>query len=89
MRPLDKALPSWDPYTAMETHCPACGALIYSRRARLCDGCRAPIPEELRITGEQAQKIDALMKGMQENIKRMEQEEREDAIRNARRGGFM
>ena len=73
----------------METRCPACGALIYSRRAKLCDGCRTPIPEELRITGTQAAKIDALMKQMQENIRRMEQEEREDLKQQARRGGGM
>ena len=68
----------------METHCPACGALIYSRRAKLCDSCRAPIPDELRITGKQAEKIGGLMKQMQDNIRQMEQEEREDTNKHNR-----
>ena len=65
----------------MELHCPACGSVIYSRRAKLCGVCSAPLPDELRITGEQSEKIGKLMKQMEQNIRRMEQEERDDQLR--------
>jgi hypothetical protein len=67
----------------MELHCPACGSIIYSRRSKLCGICDAPLPEELRITGPQAEKIGKLVKDMQQNIRRMEAEEREDMRRDA------
>lgn len=70
-----------------ESHCPACGALIYSRRARFCGSCYAPIPEELRITGKDAEKIEALMKRMKDNIRRMEEEGREELRRQSGHGG--
>ena len=60
----------------MEVHCPACGSVIYSRRAKLCGVCSARLPDELRITGENAEKIGMLMKQMEQNIRRMEEEER-------------
>lgn len=65
----------------MEVHCPACGSVIYSRRAKLCGVCSAPLPEELRITGAQAEKISKLVKQMEQNIRRMEREERDDRAR--------
>lgn len=71
----------------MEVHCPACGSVIYSRRAKLCGVCSAPLPEELRITGKQAEKISSLVKQMEKNIRRMEEEERQDELRH-RSGGF-
>lgn len=37
----------------------------------------------LRITGAPAEKIGKLMKGMQQNIRRMDAEEREDMRRDA------
>jgi len=67
----------------MEVHCPACGSVIYSRRAKLCGVCIAPLPEELRITGAQAEKIGKLVKQMEQNIRRMESEERQDRARAA------
>jgi hypothetical protein len=70
----------------MEKRCPACNSVIYSRRARLCGVCSAPVPEELRITGEQAKKIGDMVKEAERNIRRMEQEQRDDASRHA--GGF-
>ena len=65
----------------MQLHCPSCGSVIYSRRGKLCGVCSAPLPEELRITGEQAEKIGKLVKQMESNIRRMEQQEREDKRR--------
>jgi ankyrin repeat protein len=36
-----------------EAKCPKCGALLYSRRARLCGRCGAVLPPELILTDEQ------------------------------------
>ena len=63
----------------MKKHCPACGSVIYSRRAKLCGVCSAQLPDELRITGEQAKKIGDMVKEAEQNIRRMEQEERNDS----------
>lgn len=38
----------------MEFRCPHCEALLHSRRSRLCGICGAAIPEEQRLTDEQA-----------------------------------
>lgn len=35
--------------------CPQCGALLYSRRSRLCDQCGTILPRELVLTDAQAQ----------------------------------
>lgn len=70
----------------MEKHCPTCRSVIYSRRAKLCGVCSAPLPDELRITGEQAKKIGDMVKEAERNIRRMEQEERDDARGHS--GGF-
>ncbi|HEY1121166.1 MAG TPA: hypothetical protein VGE67_06180 [Haloferula sp.] len=73
----------------MELHCPACGSVIYSRRAKLCGVCSAPLPDELRITGEQSEKIGKLMKQMEQNIRRMEQEERDDLLGKSDPGAYL
>jgi uncharacterized Zn finger protein (UPF0148 family) len=74
---------------AMETHCPTCGSVIYSRRAKLCGVCSALLPEELRITGEQSEKIGTLMKQMEQNIRRMEQEHRDDLLGKSDPGAWI
>lgn len=55
----------------MEVHCPACGAVIYSRRGKLCGVCNAHLPEQLRITGEQADRIASQVQQAQDSIRRI------------------
>jgi hypothetical protein len=62
----------------MAKHCPTCGSVIYSRRAKLCGVCSAPLPVELRITGPTAEKIGRMVKEADANIRRMQQEQRDD-----------
>lgn len=81
MMPEDQAAES-------ETKCPACGAVLYSRRARICGVCEAKIPDELRITGERADKIGKLVHEALVRIHRDEQEEAEDTARGSRQGGY-
>lgn len=42
----------------MEFRCPTCNTLLYSRRARLCGHCNAVLPEELRLSDEEARARD-------------------------------
>jgi len=72
----------------MAKHCPACGSVIYSRRAKVCGVCSAPLPAALRLVGEQAQKIAAQFKQSEQNIRRMEQEERDDPRRHSGGGSI-
>ena len=67
----------------MEVHCPACGAILYSRRAKLCGVCNAHLPDEVRITGEQARKIEGQFAQALESIRKM----REDVQPEATDGG--
>lgn len=73
----------------METHCPACNAILYSRRAKLCGVCFAPVPEELRFTGEFAAKIASEVKRMERNIKKDRREAAEDAYKRSIRDGLV
>lgn len=41
----------------MELRCPTCGALLYSRRSRLCGQCGAVLPQEMVLTDEEAKAI--------------------------------
>lgn len=68
---------------AMGKHCPTCGSVIYSRRSKLCGVCSAPLPAVLRLTGEQARTIGDQVKQAEQNIRRMQQEERDDPRRHA------
>jgi hypothetical protein len=70
-------------FIAMETHCPACNAILYSRRAKLCGVCFAPVPEELRFTGEFAAKIASEVKRMERNIAKDRQEAADEAHKQA------
>lgn len=36
--------------------CPACSAVVVSRRARLCGVCEQPLPEPVRFTPEEAER---------------------------------
>jgi hypothetical protein len=54
----------------MEVHCPACGAILYSRRAKLCGVCNCHLPDEVRITGEEAEKISGLFQESMEAIRK-------------------
>jgi uncharacterized Zn finger protein (UPF0148 family) len=67
----------------MGTHCPSCGAILYSRRAKLCGICSAPVPEELRFTGEFAAKIASEVKRMERNIASDSQESADEAHKRA------
>jgi hypothetical protein len=58
----------------METLCPACGAILYSRRAKLCGVCNCHLPEEVRITGEQAEKISGQYQQAMETIRKIRSE---------------
>lgn len=73
----------------METHCPACNAILYSRRAKLCGVCFAPVPEELRFTGEFADKIAGEVKRMERNIEKDRREAAEDAYKRSIRDGLV
>ncbi|MCW1922285.1 hypothetical protein OKA05_06950 [Luteolibacter arcticus] len=66
----------------MAKHCPTCGSVIYSRRGKLCGVCSAPLPQALRLVGEQAGKIQAQSKQAEQNIRRLEQEQRDDRLRS-------
>ncbi len=72
----------------METHCPACNAILYSRRAKVCGVCFAPVPEELRFTGEFAAKIASEVKRMERNIAKDRHEAADDAHKRAIQGGM-
>jgi uncharacterized Zn finger protein (UPF0148 family) len=37
-------------------HCPACSAVVVSRRARLCGVCEQPLPESVRFSPEEAER---------------------------------
>lgn len=41
-----------------ETTCPNCGALLYSRKARICGSCGAALSPELRISDDQRQILE-------------------------------
>jgi hypothetical protein len=43
----------------MAYHCPACGRTILSRRNKLCDFCREPLPAELLFTPAEVEGIEA------------------------------
>jgi hypothetical protein len=63
----------------MEVHCPACGAILYSRRAKLCGVCNAHLPDEVRITGEQARKIAGQFDQAMESIRKTREDVRTEA----------
>jgi hypothetical protein len=42
-------------------HCPACGAIIYSRRHRLCGVCGRPLPTELIFSEAKAAWVQSLV----------------------------
>lgn len=67
----------------MAKQCPACGSVIYSRRAKVCGVCFAPLPPVLRLLGKQAEKIAEQFKQSEQNIRRMEEEERDDRRRRS------
>ena len=73
---------------AMETHCPACNAILYSRRAKLCGVCFAPVPEELRFTGAFAAKIASEVKRMERNIEKDRREAADEAYKRSIQGGM-
>ena len=68
---------------AMETHCPACNAILYSRRAKVCGVCFAPVPEELRFTGEFAAKIASEVKRMERTIDKVRREAADEAYKRS------
>lgn len=45
-------------------NCPACDAVIYSRRSGRCGVCGAELPEDLLFTDEQREKIEDQMERM-------------------------
>lgn len=69
--------------TEMDTRCPTCDAILYSRRAKLCGVCFAPVPEEFRFTGEFAAKIASEVKRMERNIQQIQREATDEAHKRA------
>ena len=63
----------------MEVRCPACGAILYSRRAKLCGVCNAHLPDEVRVTGEQARKIEGQFNQAMESIRKTRSDIRTEA----------
>ena len=45
-----------------ERRCPACNSIVYSRRHSRCGVCEQVLPESFRFTGEEAEKIDTLLR---------------------------
>jgi len=45
-----------------EQRCPACDAIIYSRRHGRCGVCERALPERLLFTSDEAEKVNALLK---------------------------
>lgn len=37
----------------MPKHCPKCQAVLYSRARGICPECKAPLPDNLRLTARQ------------------------------------
>jgi hypothetical protein len=52
---FDASSPATDVGAKAQCHCPKCGALLYSRRSRLCDQCGTVLPRELVLTDAQAE----------------------------------
>jgi len=47
---------------ARERRCPACDAIVYSRRHNQCGVCERVLPANCLFTNDEADKIDALLR---------------------------
>src|SRR6266516_3158289 len=45
-----------------EQHCPSCNSIIYSRRQSRCGVCEQVLPERLRFSSSEAEKVDVLLR---------------------------
>ena len=45
-----------------ERRCPACDSIVYSRRHKTCGVCGEALPESCRLTTDEAQRVDALLR---------------------------
>ena len=50
----------------MSYNCPECHRALYNRRLTHCGFCGAPIPDELRFTAEEIEKLDREMAELEE-----------------------
>jgi hypothetical protein len=46
------------PAPSSQQRCPACGAVIYSRRHRLCGVCARPLPTEVLFSESESQRLE-------------------------------
>ena len=72
--------------------CPHCLRVIFSRRSAKCEWCNEPLPEELLLTEDEKEAIDAELAEMaqdRQERKAKEEEEREKQRRNAASSGMI
>ena len=51
----------------MSVHCPACNRILYNRRLKNCGFCGALLPEHLRFTREEVDRLEKIEKDLEKS----------------------